>query len=318
MYSQSTTDGDVTITVTFKLGTDLDKAQVLVQKRGRIAEPRLPEEVRRNGVVTKQELARPAAGRVHWCRPTTPTISSTSPTTRCSTSATRCCASMASATSDVRRARILDADVARSGQDRRARPDRRRGAGRVRAQNVQVAGGPIAEPPICRSGLPAAISRSSAGSRSRMQFENIIVKSGADGRLVRLQGRRPDRARRAELLHQRLISLRNRPWRWRSPSGRDPTRWPRRTASRRDGRAGEGLPQGPRLSHRLQPDRVHRASRSHELIKTIFEAIVLVVLVVHAVPADAGGGDHPDRRHSGVADRHLRGDGRARILASTS
>ena len=40
------------LTVTFKLGTDLDKAQVLVQNRVAIAEPRLPEEVRRIGVTT--------------------------------------------------------------------------------------------------------------------------------------------------------------------------------------------------------------------------------------------------------------------------
>ncbi|CAN7257841.1 multidrug efflux RND transporter permease subunit [Phenylobacterium sp. LjRoot219] len=49
--SQATTDGQLTINVNFKLGTDLDKAQVLVQNRVATAEPRLPEEVRRLGVV---------------------------------------------------------------------------------------------------------------------------------------------------------------------------------------------------------------------------------------------------------------------------
>ena len=52
--SQSTGDGRVTITVTFKQGTDLDAAQVLVQNRVAIAQPRLPEEVQRLGVVTKK------------------------------------------------------------------------------------------------------------------------------------------------------------------------------------------------------------------------------------------------------------------------
>jgi hydrophobe/amphiphile efflux-1 (HAE1) family protein len=52
--SQSTGDGRVTITVTFKLGTDLDTAQVLVQNRVALAEPRLPEEVRRQGVVVRK------------------------------------------------------------------------------------------------------------------------------------------------------------------------------------------------------------------------------------------------------------------------
>jgi hydrophobe/amphiphile efflux-1 (HAE1) family protein len=52
MSSYSTADGSMSLTITFKLGTDLDKAQVLVQNRVSIAEPRLPEEVRRLGITT--------------------------------------------------------------------------------------------------------------------------------------------------------------------------------------------------------------------------------------------------------------------------
>ena len=52
LTSQCTTDGAMTLTITFKLGTDLDKAQVLVQNRVATAVPRLPEEVRRIGVTT--------------------------------------------------------------------------------------------------------------------------------------------------------------------------------------------------------------------------------------------------------------------------
>ncbi|WP_165068028.1 efflux RND transporter permease subunit [Paludisphaera rhizosphaerae] len=52
MSSQCTVDGQMELTVTFKLGTDLDNAQVLVQNRVSTAEPRLPEEVRRQGVTT--------------------------------------------------------------------------------------------------------------------------------------------------------------------------------------------------------------------------------------------------------------------------
>lgn len=54
MESQSTGDGTMTLTVTFELGTDIDQAQVLVQNRVAIAEPRLPEEVRRLGVTTRK------------------------------------------------------------------------------------------------------------------------------------------------------------------------------------------------------------------------------------------------------------------------
>jgi hydrophobe/amphiphile efflux-1 (HAE1) family protein len=54
MSSQSTNDGNASITITFRIGTDLDKAQVLVQNRVAIAEPRLPEEVRRRGITTRK------------------------------------------------------------------------------------------------------------------------------------------------------------------------------------------------------------------------------------------------------------------------
>jgi multidrug efflux pump len=52
MSSQATTDGRLTLTVTFALGTNPDLAQQLVQNRVQQAEPRLPEEVRRLGVTT--------------------------------------------------------------------------------------------------------------------------------------------------------------------------------------------------------------------------------------------------------------------------
>ena len=52
MSSQATTDGNMAITVTFKLGTDPDKAQQLVQNRVSQATPRLPEVVRALGVTT--------------------------------------------------------------------------------------------------------------------------------------------------------------------------------------------------------------------------------------------------------------------------
>ncbi len=52
MSSYSSSDGSMALTITFKLGTDLDAAQVLVQNRVSIAVPRLPEEVRRLGITT--------------------------------------------------------------------------------------------------------------------------------------------------------------------------------------------------------------------------------------------------------------------------
>src|SRR5436189_6078244 len=55
MFSQATSDGVMTLTVTFKLGTDVDQAQVQVQNRVAQALPKLPEEVRRFGVTTTKQ-----------------------------------------------------------------------------------------------------------------------------------------------------------------------------------------------------------------------------------------------------------------------
>jgi len=54
MSSYSTADGTMQLTITFKIGTDLDQANVLVQNRVAVALPRLPEEVRALGVVTRK------------------------------------------------------------------------------------------------------------------------------------------------------------------------------------------------------------------------------------------------------------------------
>ncbi|TWU62734.1 efflux RND transporter permease subunit [Crateriforma conspicua] len=54
MSSASANDGSYSLTVTFELGTDMDIASVLVQNRVAIAEPRLPFEVRQQGITTRK------------------------------------------------------------------------------------------------------------------------------------------------------------------------------------------------------------------------------------------------------------------------
>ncbi|GGP96056.1 efflux RND transporter permease subunit [Shewanella ulleungensis] len=54
MSSQATSDGRMTLTVTFAIGTDVDLAQTQVQSRVERAKPRLPEEVQRLGIVTEK------------------------------------------------------------------------------------------------------------------------------------------------------------------------------------------------------------------------------------------------------------------------
>src|SRR5207237_4275300 len=55
MSSQCTNDGTYTLTVTFKPGTDLNIAQVLVQNRVNLAQPVLPDLVKRRGVLVKKK-----------------------------------------------------------------------------------------------------------------------------------------------------------------------------------------------------------------------------------------------------------------------
>jgi multidrug efflux pump len=55
MSSQSTNDGGYKLTVTFRLGTNLDMAQVLVQNRVSLALPKLPDVVKTTGVSTKKK-----------------------------------------------------------------------------------------------------------------------------------------------------------------------------------------------------------------------------------------------------------------------
>ena len=63
MSSQSTGDGKLTITVTFRIGTDLNVAQMLTQNRVQDALPRLPDDVQRLGVqVRKSDAQHPAGG----------------------------------------------------------------------------------------------------------------------------------------------------------------------------------------------------------------------------------------------------------------
>ena len=53
--SSSSADGSLTITATFEVGTNIDIATVNVNNRVKIAEPRLPEDVRRNGVTVQKK-----------------------------------------------------------------------------------------------------------------------------------------------------------------------------------------------------------------------------------------------------------------------
>ncbi|PRD45861.1 multidrug efflux RND transporter permease subunit [Phyllobacterium phragmitis] len=186
MSSQGTTDGLMTLTVTFKIGTDPDKAQQLVQNRVSQAEPRLPEEVRRLGVTTVKSS--PDLSMV---------VHITSPNNRYDLTYLR---NYAVLNVKDRLARIDGVGQVQifGGGDYSMRIwlDPQKVAGRglsasdvaqaVRGQNIQAAAGAIGAAPSV-PGLDFQLSVNAQGRlRTVEDFGNIIVKSGANGEITRL------------------------------------------------------------------------------------------------------------------------------------
>ena len=261
MSSQATSDGQLALTVTFELGTDLDTAQVLVQNRVAIAEPRLPEEVRRHRRHGAQELARHADGDPPQLARRLAATSSTS--RNYATLQVRDVLARLDGVGDVRVFGARDYAM-RIWLDPEKVAARNLTAGDVvaalRAQNVQVASGVLDQPPVAAAGrLPAQRQDARPAARRRASSSNIVVKTDEDGRVTRVARRRPRRARRrrttpptATSTSAPAVPLADLPAA-RLERARD-----RRRLIATDGGARRGLPAGPRLRHRLQPDRVHR------------------------------------------------------------
>jgi hydrophobe/amphiphile efflux-1 (HAE1) family protein len=186
MYSQSTSDGGMQLTVTFKLGTDLDKAQVLVENRVAVAQPRLPDEVRQVGVTTKKNSP-DLLMVVHLLSP-----DNTYDQLYISNYAliqVRDTLLRLEGVGDVQMFGARDYSM-RLWLD----PDRAADLGltagdivtAVQGQNVQVAGGQLAQPPVPTN----RAFQPSLTLQGRLiepdQFSKIIVKAGADGRVVRV------------------------------------------------------------------------------------------------------------------------------------
>ncbi|MEQ8192855.1 MAG: multidrug efflux RND transporter permease subunit [Rhodospirillales bacterium] len=187
MYSQSTSDGRMTLTITFRLGTDLEQAQVLVQNRVAAAEPRLPEEVRRIGLTTRKNSP-DMLMVVHMLAPT-----GTYDQLYISNYMTLQIRDIISRLDGVGEVRIF------GGSDYSMRvwldPDRISSLGltasdvlaALREQNVQVAGGQLGQPPLDEDRAFQLNLQLQGRLKHPGEFENIIVKSGADGRVVRLR-----------------------------------------------------------------------------------------------------------------------------------
>lgn len=187
MSSYSTADGSMALTITFKLGTDLDKAQVLVQNRVSIAEPRLPEDVRRLGVTTTKSS--PDLMMV---------VHLLSPNDRYDQLYV----------SNYARSRIRDVlvrldgvgDVLLFGEREYALriwldPEKLSAYGMtatdvvqaLRDQNVQVSGGSIGSPPAAGTNAFQYTVTTEGRFSDARQFRYVIVKATEGGRLVQLQ-----------------------------------------------------------------------------------------------------------------------------------
>jgi multidrug efflux pump len=187
MSSQATTDGLMTLTVTFKLGTDPDKAQQLVQNRVSQAEPRLPAEVRQLGITT-----------VKSSPDLTMVVHLLSPNDRYDMTYLRNYALLNVKDRLARIEGVGQVQLFGSGDysmrvwlDPQKVAEHGLSAGdvvrEIRAQNVQAAAGLVGGPPAA-SGLNLQLSINAQGRlQTEEEFGEIVVKSGANGEVTRLR-----------------------------------------------------------------------------------------------------------------------------------
>jgi hydrophobic/amphiphilic exporter-1 (mainly G- bacteria), HAE1 family len=184
--SQSTGDGLLAINVVFKTGVNIDLAQVLVQNRVAIALPRLPEEVQRFGVVVKK--ASPDLMMVVHLR--SPDGSRTQQyISNYATLYVRDVLARLEGVGDVRVFGARDYSM-RVWLDPDKIAARGMTAGEViaalRAANLQVAAGAINQPPAASPGA-FQLSVHTLGRLSEpAQFSDIVLRADADGQ-VRLR-----------------------------------------------------------------------------------------------------------------------------------
>jgi hydrophobe/amphiphile efflux-1 (HAE1) family protein len=278
LYSQATSNGQLNITVTFKLGTDLDKAQVLVQNRVAIAQPRLPEEVQRNGVTTRKNS--PDLMMVVFMLSPDDTFDQTYISNY--------------ALLQVRDQLLrLDGvgDITIFGaRDYSMRlwldPDKIANLGMtasevvaaVRAQNLQITGGQLASPPITDRAFQPNLTFTGR-LKEPSQFENIVVKAGSDGRTVRLRDIARielgalDFSTNGFLLRKSAVALLvfQRP-------GSNALQTAKRISDTMVGLKAN-FPKGLDYNIGYNPTEFIAQSVS-ELVKTIYEAMALVVIVV--------------------------------------
>lgn len=187
MSSSSTASGQVSVTVTFKQGTDVDQAQVLVQNRVSSAEPRLPEQVRQIGVTVRKNspdllmvivLASPDGSLSNQYISNYATLQVKDRLARIQGVG----GVLAFGARDYNMRIWIDPERASA---RNLTVDEITNA--VRAQNNQVAAGSVGEPPFNQGGTAFQLNIQAQGRlTSPDEFGQIIVKRDEQGRLTRL------------------------------------------------------------------------------------------------------------------------------------
>lgn len=187
MSSQSSDDGTMTLTVTFEVGTDVDMATVLVQNRVAIAEPLLPEDVTRYGIITQKQTTN-----------ITLVVGLESPdgrydSTYMSNYINIYLKDALSRVPGVGSIRVFGAKdfsmrIWLNPELLKARSLTTTDVlNAIREQNVQVAAGQIGAPPMEREQPFQYTIKTLGRLSSARQFEDIIVKTTEDGRILYLK-----------------------------------------------------------------------------------------------------------------------------------
>ncbi|WP_424627172.1 efflux RND transporter permease subunit [Bradyrhizobium sp. SYSU BS000235] len=279
MSSQATTDGVMTLNVTFRLGTDPDKAQQLVQNRVSQAEPRLPQEVRALGITT-----------IKSAPDLTMVVHLLSPNDRYDMTYLRNYAVLNVKDRLARIQGVGQVQLFGSGDySMRIWLDPQKVAERglsasdvvreIQAQNVQAAAGVVGASPS-DSGLDLQLSINAQGRlKDEEEFGDIIVKTGANGDVTRLRD-----IARIELgaADYSLRSLLNNKSAVAIPIFQSPgsnaiqiSDNVRKTMAE----LKENMPDGMDYSIVYDPTQFVRAS-IEAVVHTLLEAVALVVLVV--------------------------------------
>ncbi len=313
IVSQSTGDGRLSISVVFKPGTDIDQAQVLVQNRVSIAEPRLPEDVRRLGL-TVLKASPDLMMVVHMISP-----DGSRDQQYISNYATLYIRDRLARIDGIGDSRVFGArDYSmRVWLDPEKVASRNLTAGEVvaalRAANLQVAAGSINQPPASSPGAFTLSVHTLGRLTTPEEFENIVIRAEDERRSGAREGCRARRARLAGLHRQRLPFEQGGDGGGAVPAARIERACDSSGRQGGDGAARQGFPAGCRLHHRVQPDRLHPVfDRRRD--RHVHRGADPRRARRHPVPADVARGRHSDHRHSGVADRRVHRHGCARDL----